>query len=192
MDSPLKSPYLKDEAFRDLDPDRELTAEERMQLISYYQHTGNLRKAARFLNVSLENAMKVLDEETEEDPRILTSPEPLKIMGIALRQIGIDLIESQRKLTEKHMARLSPKQRLASGVFALEHAHKLFEAWANAKGAKGVLHDPKAIEEEEKRLEEELARLQGGTDQTSTATAQASEAGSAPDATLGEDVDDTG
>ena len=145
--------------FKNLDPERKLTADEVLFVIAKFQQYGSIRRCAEAVNCTGKTAWDVIMEATEEDPRLLDNPEPMKIMGLALREIGYDLIEFQRQMTREKLENYSPRQITSGGTFSIYMGDKLIQRYREARGATAYGNDREALEAEEAKLEAELARL---------------------------------
>jgi hypothetical protein len=148
-----------DKRFKNQDPNRKMSLEERAMLIAEYVRWGcNLRKAAKWMCVSESNALDVIDQATEEDPDILNTARIVKLSGISLLQIFHDLMEKQRKITME-----AKGNSVSSAIYAVEKAIGNLNKWHELMEGRPVAGDLKGIVEKETEIDAELKRIAGSS-----------------------------
>lgn len=181
----IKGIKYGDPKYKDRKPDRELGDDEILFLVATYKKTGSVFKAAESINIEAERAHHIVYEMADQDPSILTSPEPYKALAMALREISWNLLNAQRNEgTEKTYG----KNRIQSAVYAERVAEAMIKKWAEAAGEVGAGKTVKEIEAMERECDAEIERLNAGRGTQTEAGTQETEAGTPTDRPMGEDA----
>ena len=163
---------------------RRLEEDEIFHLLSEYVKTSSVEKAAKSVNCTMEEAMRVIAEQAKANPAVLANDDILLYFGLTLKEIAVNTIEQAKLKTEKLYGQLA----LKTAVYAMNRSQQYMEDWQSRQEVAPEGMSSEQIAKTREELAAELDTLKAAEDTGTAPAAGTGGSGSTPEEAVGEDA----